>query len=128
MEIKFMGSVKDFVVLRQPTASQMGEGNCVYTNRYSVLDWGKKRRMPDEIPYADASRCMLAAYVFEELANMGILTHYEGLVDEDGSVISVSAAKNPMNTMRVKFVNVYQPEVVDGKYDYSIFQEVTNNF
>ena len=122
-----MGSVKDFVVITQPTVSQMGEADCVYSSRYSVLDWGKKRRMPDEIPYADAARCMIAAYIFEELSKRGILTHYEGLVDGD-SVISVSDAKKPLNTMRVKLVNVYEPEVVDGHYDYDIFQEAGSNF
>src|SRR3989344_7506540 len=128
MEIKFMGSVKDFVVIRQPTVSQMGEGNSVYSNRYSVLDWGKKKRMPDEIPYAGAARCMISAYVFEDLANGGNLTHYEGLVDEDGSVIPVSAAKKPLNTMRVKLVNVYEPEIDGGQYNYDTLREFISNF
>lgn len=106
----------------------MGEGNCVYSTRYSVLDWGKKRRMPDEIPCADAARCMIAAYVFERLGEMGILTHYLGLVNPDGSLVSVEDAEQPLNAMRVKLVNVYQPEIVGGKYDYEIFKEFASNF
>jgi phosphoribosylaminoimidazole-succinocarboxamide synthase len=123
-----MGSVKDFVVIRQPTLTEMGLGNCVFSNRYSVLDWGKKRRMPDEIPYADASRCMISAYVFDELRIMGFLTHYLGLVNPDDSLVSVKDAAQPLNSTRVRLANAYEPEVDGDKYDYEVFGEVDSNF
>src|SRR3989344_83059 len=128
MEIKFMGSVKDFVVIKQPTISQMGEGNSVYSNRYSVLDLGKKRRMPDEIPYADDARCMLAAYGFEKLGEMGILNHYHGLVSSNGSLVSTQNATEPLNRMRVDLVNVYEPEIDGGQYNYDTLREFISNF
>ena len=124
-----MGSVKDFEPIKQPTVSKMGKGDVVYSRRYSVLDWGKERRMPDEIPYADAARCMLAAYGFEKLRETGIQNHYHGLVSSDGSLVSTQSATEPLNRMRVDLVNVHEPPVVDDEYDYSMFRNgVRSNF
>jgi len=58
-----MGSVKDIVSIAEPTEKKSGLGKSKFSKRYSVFDWGE---MPDHIPYADASRCMTAAYFFEQ--------------------------------------------------------------
>ena len=35
-----MGSVKDLVVLKKPSPGEAGTGNFVFSDRYSVFDWG----------------------------------------------------------------------------------------
>jgi phosphoribosylaminoimidazole-succinocarboxamide synthase len=35
-----MGSVKDLTVLKKPEGNEAGLGRFVYSDRYSVFDWG----------------------------------------------------------------------------------------
>ncbi|MFO7833566.1 MAG: phosphoribosylaminoimidazolesuccinocarboxamide synthase, partial [Halohasta sp.] len=49
-----MTSVKEFRVDREPTATEFGAGRFVFTDAYSVFDWGQ---MPDAIPHKGASLC-----------------------------------------------------------------------
>lgn len=119
-----MGSVKDLVVGRAPTETEMGSGRFDFSNRYSVFDWGE---MPDHIPYAGASRCMTSAYFFEQLEDIGVSTHYQGLVDDAGSVHSAAKASVPMTRMKIDLVRVVKPVPVTtayGKtwYNYSFFR------
>jgi phosphoribosylaminoimidazole-succinocarboxamide synthase len=80
-----MTSVKDFRVEEPATATDLGRGAFVFTDDYSVFDWGK---MPDEIPDKGTSLCTMGAYNFELLESEGIPTHYEGVTtpDTDGAV------------------------------------------
>ncbi|MCU4717540.1 phosphoribosylaminoimidazolesuccinocarboxamide synthase [Halapricum hydrolyticum] len=71
-----MTSVKDFRIDQEPTAEEFGRGAFVFTDDYSVFDWGK---MPDEIPQKGASLCTMGAYNFEVLEQNHIPTHYEGV-------------------------------------------------
>jgi len=81
-----MTSVKEFCVERPATADELGRGAFVFTDDYSVFDWGT---MPDEIPDKGASLCTMGAFNFELLEAEGVPTHYLGVVadgdDDTGS-------------------------------------------
>ncbi|QPV64407.1 phosphoribosylaminoimidazolesuccinocarboxamide synthase [Halosimplex litoreum] len=80
-----MTSVKEFRVDEPATADDLGRGAFVFTDDYSVFDWGK---MPDEIPDKGASLCTMGACNFELLESEGVPTHYEGVATDatDGAV------------------------------------------
>ena len=117
-----MGSVKDLEVIKKPTRQAMGIGRFVFSDRYSVFDWGE---MPDHIDGKGAALCLMGAYCFEQLEKKGVKTHYRGLVDSDGEVVKFSELKQPSSIMEVSLVNVYKPQtsVINGKivHDYSIY-------
>ncbi len=117
-----MGSVKDLQVIQKPTLTEMGAGRFVFSDRYSVFDWGE---MPDHIKSKGAALCLMGAYCFEQLEKMGVKTHYKGLVNEKGKAVIVSELKAPSNIMEVALVNVYKPKtaVANGKivHDYSMY-------
>ena len=75
-----MTSVKDFRIQEEPTAESLGRGSFVFTDDYSVFDWGK---MPDQIPEKGASLCVMGAFNFELLGQNHIPTHYEGVVERE---------------------------------------------
>ena len=53
-----MTSVKDVRVEEPPAGTALGRGSFVFTDDYSVFDWGK---MPDPIPDKGASICTMGA-------------------------------------------------------------------
>jgi len=124
-----MGSVKDLEVLQKPTCDAMGIGRFHFSDRYSVFDWGE---MPDHIDGKGAALCLMGAYCFEWLENKGVETHYRGLVDKNGRLVTFEELDAPSNIMEVNLVNVYKPEarVVHGKleYDYSVYTPALKNF
>jgi phosphoribosylaminoimidazole-succinocarboxamide synthase len=115
-----MGSVKDLKIIEKPTANTMGVGRFHFSDRYSVFDWGE---MPDHIDGKGEALCLMGAYCFEWLESKGVKTHYRGLVNKNGEVVTFEDLKAPTSTMEVNLVNVYKPEArdVNGKdvYDYS---------
>jgi len=123
-----MGSVKDLEVIKKPTRQAMGIGRFVFSDRYSVFDWGE---MPDRIEGKGAALCLMGAYCFEQLEKKGVKTHYRGLVDSDGEVVKFSELKQPSSIMEVNLVNVYKPQtsVINGKivHDYSIYTPKLKN-
>ncbi len=119
-----MGSVKDLTILKEPKADELGLGRFVFSDRYSVFDYG---RMPDEIEGKGASLCLISAFFFEKLEEEGIETHYVGLV-ENGKIKRFDEIEEPTNVMEVKLVRVLKPERVNGHYDYSIFKQEKANF
>jgi phosphoribosylaminoimidazole-succinocarboxamide synthase len=74
-----MTSVKEFRVDEPATDAALGRGAFVFTDDYSVFDWGK---MPDEIPDKGASLCTMGAFNFEYLEDHGVPTHYRGVVPD----------------------------------------------
>ena len=124
-----MGSVKDLEVIEKPTTATMGLGRFHFSDRYSVFDWGE---MPDHIDGKGEALCLMGAYCFEWLENKGVETHYRGLVDKNGKVVTFEEIEMPTRTMEVNLVNVYKPEtrVAHGKveYDYSLFASNLKNF
>lgn len=119
-----MGSVKDLVVLEEPKSDTPGRGRFIFSNRYSVFDWGE---MPDHIEDKGKAICIATAYYFEELERRGIKTHYIGLV-EDGRVKRLDELRSPSDTMEFRMVRVLKPAHKDGGYDYSIYKTEKRNF
>jgi len=124
-----MGSVKDLETIREPTQDSMGIGRFIFSDRYSVFDWGE---MPDRIDGKGAALCLMGAYCFERLEEKGIRTHYRGLIAESGKVAELKELKRPVNTMEIDWVNVYKPtaQVKDGKlsYDYGRYTAKLKNY
>ncbi|MGM0446918.1 MAG: phosphoribosylaminoimidazolesuccinocarboxamide synthase [Methanobacteriota archaeon] len=75
-----MTSVKEFRVDEPATAKELGRGRFVFTDAYSVFDWGQ---MPDAIPNKGASLCAMGAFNFELLEGEGVPTHYRGVADSN---------------------------------------------
>ena len=123
-----MGSVKDLELIRKPTRDRMGVGRFIFSDRYSVFDWGE---MPDLIEGKGQALCMMGAYCFERLQERGVRTHYRGLVDQNGRVVRFDELKEPSNVMEINLVNVYRPKAVvkEGKlvYDYSAYTSSLRN-
>lgn len=106
----------------------MGTGRFLFSDRYSVFDWGE---MPDHIEGKGAALCLMGAYCFEQLEKLGVETHYRGLVDAKSKAIRVAELKEPSSIMEVSLVNVYRPQtsVVNNKivHDYSQYIPALKN-
>ena len=114
-----MTSVKQFRIDREPTADALGAGSFVFTDAYSVFDWGP---MPDAIPRKGASLCTMGAFNFERLEEAGVPTHYRGVVAEN-DVGPLSTRSNPPTEMAIDLTRV--PDLPhDGReYDYNAYHE-----
>jgi phosphoribosylaminoimidazole-succinocarboxamide synthase len=124
-----MTSVKEFRVAEPATASSLGRGRFVFTDAYSVFDWGQ---MPDDIPRKGASLCVMGASNFERLAAADVPTHYRGVVDPtaveagtapESAVVPLTEARAPPTEMAIELTQVpdlpYQgPE---AGYDYEAY-------
>jgi phosphoribosylaminoimidazole-succinocarboxamide synthase len=123
-----MGSVKDLEIIQKPTPNAMGVGRFHFSDRYSVFDWGE---MPDHIDGKGEALCLMGAYCFEWLEEKGVETHYRGLVNANGQVVTFEELETPTNTMEVDLVNIYKPKtrVAHGKveYDYRVFTPSLRN-
>lgn len=119
-----MGSVKDLKVLKRATSGNFGQARFIFSDRYSIFDWGE---MPDHIHYKGAAIALLGAYFFEKLEKIGVPTHYTGLV-ENNTVKKLSEIKKPTNIMEVKLLRVISPELQGDQYDYSMYQSEKGNF
>ena len=123
-----MGSVKDLQVITKPTKTAMGTGRFLFSDRYSVFDWGE---MPDHIEGKGAALCTMGAYCFEQLEKLGVQTHYRGLVNAEGKAVRLDELNEPSSTMEVALVNVYKPttSVVGGKlvHDYTAYTPKLQN-
>jgi len=114
-----MGSVKDLKIIEPPGKTKPGRGRFLFSDRYSVFDWGE---MPDLIPNKGKALCLITAYFFEILEKEGIKTHYKGVVQDD-NVLSLSNLTKPVAEMEVDLVRVLKPEFKENKYDYSIYEK-----
>jgi len=115
-------------VAEPATPDELGRGSFVFTDDYSVFDWGK---MPDEIPDKGASLCTMGAYNFELLEREGVPTHYEGVAtaETDGAV-GLDAALDAGTAPREMVIELTQvPDLLfDGEtaddpsgYDYAAY-------
>jgi phosphoribosylaminoimidazole-succinocarboxamide synthase len=118
-----MGSVKDLRIIERATEQQSGIGRFQFSDRYSVFDWGE---MPDLITNKGKALCIIGAYFFEKLNDLGILTHYRGLV-EDGKVKMLSELSAPVDTMEVYLLRVLKPVSSAKGYDYSNYTHTLSN-
>lgn len=119
-----MGSVKDLYVMTSPRENQMGRGKFVFSDRYSVFDWGE---MPDHIARKGESLCLIGAYFFEKLTSLGYITHYLGL-EENGQVKQLSQLISPSSVMHVSLVQVIHPTQIGNQYDYGVYHQERTNF
>ena len=119
-----MGSVKDLRILKKPNGKKLGRGRFVFSDRYSVFDWGE---MPDHIAHKGAAITLLGGYFFEKLEEMGIPTHYVELVEDDAAK-KLSDLKKPTNTMEIKLLHVIKPLLEGTQYNYSIYQRKNSGF
>ena len=124
-----MGSVKDLEIVKEPTKDVMGIGRFHFSDRYSVFDWGE---MPDHIEGKGAVLCLMGAYCFERLEERAIKTHYRGLIDKSGKLVTFEKLEQPTNIMEFNLVNVFRPKThkENGKlrYDYSQFTPNLKNY
>lgn len=118
-----MGSVKDIIIGTKPTQNEMGKGIFIFSDRYSVFDWG---RMPDTIENKGPALNIMAATIFEAAEKDGINTPYLGVVlpkvdflnKTQSCLANVPELTEPTNLMQVQLVNVVKPEMINGKYNY----------
>ncbi|WP_302081647.1 phosphoribosylaminoimidazolesuccinocarboxamide synthase [Salinibaculum rarum] len=123
-----MTSVKNFRVDESATADDLGRGAFVFTDAYSVFDWGK---MPDAIPDKGASLCTMGAFNFELLEDNGIPTHYRGVVSEgeERSLAAALDAGHAPTEMAIDLTQVPDLPFADGTYDYDAYHaEASENF
>jgi phosphoribosylaminoimidazole-succinocarboxamide synthase len=88
--------------------------------------------MPDHIKGKGEALCLMGAYCFEKLEGIGVRTHYRGLVDKNGTLLTFKELETPTNIMEINLVNVYKPETRAAhgklKYDYGIFTPNLKNY
>ena len=114
-----MTSVKEFRVEEPATPERLGRGSFVFTDDYSVFDWGK---MPDAIPNKGASLCAMGAHNFELLEAEGVPTHYRGVVS-GGEVGPLDRAGSPPREMAIDLTRVPELPHEGRRYDYEAFHE-----
>lgn len=114
-----MTSVKQFQIESEPTATELGRGSFVFTDDYSVFDWGQ---MPDEIPDKGASLCLMGAYNFELLEANDITTHYRGLTTDHG-IFSIEELPGTAREMAIHLTQVPDLPYHNGSYDYSAYHD-----
>ena len=120
-----MTSVKQFRVDSEPTDSDLGAGRFVFTDAYSVFDWGQ---MPDAIPGKGASLCTMGAFNFERLAEAGVPTHYEGVVTDDGAVVAIEGCEEPPTEMAIQLTRVPDlPYEAATGYDYDAYHDAVGD-
>ncbi|PCR89968.1 phosphoribosylaminoimidazolesuccinocarboxamide synthase [Natrinema ejinorense] len=114
-----MTSVKEFRIEEAATDEELGRGSFVFTDDYSVFDWGK---MPDQIPQKGASLCTMGAFNFELLEGAGVPTHYRGVV-ENGDVVPLAEASHPPWEMAIDLTQVPDLPHEGREYDYDHYHD-----
>jgi phosphoribosylaminoimidazole-succinocarboxamide synthase len=114
-----MTSVKQFRVEEPATPDELGRGAFVFTDDYSVFDWGK---MPDAIPNKGASLCAMGATNFEALEDAGISTHYRGVI-QGGDVVGLESIGSPPREMAIDLTRVPELAHEGREYDYEAYHE-----
>ena len=122
-----MGSVKDLLVYKKATESELGVGEFVFSDS-KMDDWGE---MPDHIPYKGEALCLMTAWNFEKLREQGYHSHYQGVQNTPGEPATINQIVIPPKKIMVSLSRVVKPEFNDGIFDYSYFvngRGTINNF
>jgi phosphoribosylaminoimidazole-succinocarboxamide synthase len=114
-----MTSVKEFHIEEEATPDSLGTGSFVFTDDYSVFDWGK---MPNQIPDKGASLCTMGAFNFELLEDAGVPTHYRGIV-ENGEILPLEEASRPPWQMAIDLTQVPRLPNEGREYDYDSYHK-----
>jgi len=109
-----MGSVKDLLVKKSPSREELGVGEFVFSDRYSVFDWGE---MPDRIPDKGKVLALMGGYNFELLEDSGLKTHYRGL-GKEGEPVRVDELASPTDTMSISLAHKPEVRYRQGSYHY----------
>jgi phosphoribosylaminoimidazole-succinocarboxamide synthase len=118
-----MTSVKEFRVSTPATPTELGTGAFVFTDAYSVFDWG---RMPDPIPSKGAALCTMSAKTFELLEEAGVPTHYNGL-EVDETVLGLSELDAPHDRMAIDLTQVPALTQDGHRYDYEAYHSAAGD-
>jgi phosphoribosylaminoimidazole-succinocarboxamide synthase len=114
-------SVKEFRIGKPASDDELGAGSFVFTDDYSVFDWGK---MPDTIPEKGASLCSMGAYNFELLEAEGVTTHYRGVVpDGSDEPTPLAEVDEPPRQMAIDMTQVPDLPHEGREYDYDAYHE-----
>lgn len=119
-----MGSVKDLTVIEEPAEENTGRGRFLFSDRYSVFDWGE---MPDKIPHKGEALTIMTTHFFRKLEERGIKTHYRGVV-KYGKKRDFDSLKVPFDEIEVELVRVFEPRRIETGYDYSIYKDLKKNY
>jgi len=124
-----MTSVKEFRVAQEPTGTDLGRGRFVFTDRYSVFDWGE---MPDHVPQKGASLCTMGAHNFEVLEAEGVPTHYRGVYGPEvrggDRPVDLASCAAPPTAMAIELTQVPElPYLGDGEYDYDAYHDAAGD-
>lgn len=118
-----MGSVKSLKLLEPALPEKLGKGVFVFSDDYSVFDWGK---MPDTIPGKGETLAIMGAFNFELLEKKGVQTHYIGMTE---NFLKLKEMSVPSNVMGVKLTTVPELPFSKGKYLYDdYFKKAGKNF
>ncbi|SIR76940.1 phosphoribosylaminoimidazolesuccinocarboxamide synthase [Natronorubrum thiooxidans] len=129
-----MTSVKEFRIDEAATDDELGRGAFVFTDAYSVFDWGQ---MPDSIPEKGTSLCTMGAFNFERLESEGVPTHYRGVVEhsstdrrtrsddvvENGDIVPLEDASSPPREMAIDLTQVPDLPHEGREYDYDHYHD-----
>jgi phosphoribosylaminoimidazole-succinocarboxamide synthase len=119
-----MGSVKDARILRAAEESKPGYGMFVFSDRYSVFDWGE---MPDLINAKGQALCTMGLYFFDCLKKLGIRHHCIGVMS-GADILSYGDLRQPENSFMFNVLRVIKPEIRDGDYNYSAYGNLKSNY
>jgi len=115
-----MGSVKELILCGGQTKNDLDYWAFLFSNGFSVFDYG---RMLNKIPGKGAALAIITACAFERLEKTtGIKSHYKGLLNQKGKLVSVEELEKPVNRMALDLVRVIKPKFKNGVYDYSQYQ------
>jgi len=93
-----MGSVKNLIIEKEPTANALGIGYFEFTDDYSVFDYGK---MPDTIPGKGESLCRVASFNFKQIEKLlNIKTHFIEQVAPNKMKISLVRVIRDYNALK----------------------------
>ncbi len=122
--VVYSGSVKAIETLEPPQDERFGIADMVFSDDYSVFDYGK---MPDKIEEKGAALCMMSSYLFERIGN-AVNTHYLGVVNGEGELAKTADLRSPSSRMRILLANKHVPKRMQNAYDYSVFNSSLKNF
>jgi len=95
-----------------------------FSDRYSVFDWGE---MPDLIHDKGQALCTIGLYFFKQLEKYGVRHHCLGVLS-GADLLSYDDLQQPDNNFTFSLLKVVKPEVRNGWYDYSAYQNLKSNY
>src|SRR3989338_2144989 len=124
-------SVKALGIIQEPTPGKTGVFDFIYSDQYSILDWGKMP-MPAGKEMDNRPVALTGAFNHELLRAQGIPVCYLGTVGSDGATHDMTwfrEHREVSRTLRMRMVNIIKPtfNLQKGKWDYSVFQNPPAN-